>query len=609
MCGAGSAIPGLFGTEKHSDCDVLFCLEGADAPRRGPSDSKTEPESATSAEASAEATIAAAGATTAACAGPPAGALVGMPLPAHMLVLRLASERFCAQIERWNNGPVNVVTPAAESSSASAAARPQLRVLLGCEAEVLFARAAIGYAYTGVVAADGVKEALLVRRQAAYPQIKGCAAACDSLLLRMLPAACISDAPGGAERWGLVGKAAADADHASSSLAIEFMACWALLPDPAEEPTFAPVLAAANEALVRHFGDALAALNTPSLRQQLLQLPAAGVEALLGSEAFGTDSEDSVLLLLATWMKANHGQTDAATRERLCRLVRLVQLGGPYLAAVLPALAADYETGAAGSPCAWFPISVAEAAFIATLATISYGVHQLLSVGAKVYDTKSPWYGAATRPTCLSGAGRSFEWAISQQELLAALGELEPEEPFSKYGSFAGGSLCTRGFEWKPYVQATPSATSADLNLSCDMPAEFDVPGSRLGRSGKVFAVVGLDARLAVYSWSDGIRQDAFSSKFESKLLQFGAGWVLEHSNNSGWRSALPLAQPPEQVEAAGGGTGTAAVGLQAAGGSGGGGRDALVRWAAYLHAGRLTGTLTLLPAPHRVMRSRDCVN
>ncbi|PNH02168.1 hypothetical protein TSOC_011878 [Tetrabaena socialis] len=478
----------LFGTGVLSDSDLVFCLEEA-----APADA-----------AGAPADPAAISVT----------AVVGQPLLGHSLVLCLASERF----------------------------RAQLCVPLGSETEVPFARAAIGYAYTGRVAAGSVREALGVRRQAGYLQIDGCAAACNDLLLGILEA----------------GKVGVRTAPAPSSAAAELTECWGLMPDPVDDPSFAPVLVAAMEALVRHFGDTLAVLNTPSLRQQLLQLPAAAVEALLGSKAFGTDTEDSVLLLLATWIKANHSQTDAEARERLCQLVWLVQLSRPYLTSALLALAADYETEAAGLPCAWFPISVPEAGFIIALATAPAGqeTEATLRLGGPLYDTQSPWYSTIPRPQCLSGAGRHFEWAISEQELREGLGRLKPERPVNVYGSFAGGDrLCARGFEWKVMCQVQHEATSAGCFLECAMPAAYDVPGSRLGSSSKAAATVGLEARFAVHSWGGSARQDAFVHEFKAQRVNFAR--------------------------------------LQPAGGV-----EVLAGWAAYLRdgrLGRLTGTLTLL--------------
>ncbi|PNH10709.1 hypothetical protein TSOC_002506 [Tetrabaena socialis] len=548
------AIVELFENGDDAGCDVVFCLE-KDVPEER---KWKRPRVSERSKDDSAATV--------------GGDCLGLPLPAHLLILRLASPRFRAQIARWNvNTSDRAAQEAAASSSCSAPCRPQLRVPLGSEAEAPFARAAIGYAYTGRVAADSVREVLEVRWQASYLEINGCMAACDELLVGMLAAGSSSDV-------GLVGQAVAAAPVDRPARPVEFMLCGALLPDPAADPSFGPVLVAAKEALVRHFGDTLVVLNTPSLRQQLLQLPAIVVEALLGSDSFGTDSEDTVLLLLATWMKANHSQTDAATRERLCRLVRLVQLGRPYLTAVLPALAADHETREGSSHCAWFPISVTEASFIAALATASAGMEkqQFLSHGRRVYDMQSAWYSTARRPQCLSGAGRGCEWAVSQQELLQKLGELKPGITKRLHGSFPNGSPCARGFEFKTFLEVAYAAAAARLDLWCCMPAAYDMPGSRLGSGGKAAAVVGLDLCLTVHHWSGSVRQDAFKGEFEAavpELLARPSG----HLSGVGWASALPLGQP------------------QPAAGVGG---EALVGWAAYVREGRLTGTLTLLPPP-----------
>ena len=47
----------------------------------------------------------------------------------------------------------------------------------------------------------------------------------------------------------------------------------------------------------------LATLHVTRLHEQYLALPAAGVEALLESDDFGTDTESSVLLLLLLWVE------------------------------------------------------------------------------------------------------------------------------------------------------------------------------------------------------------------------------------------------------------------------------------------------------------------
>ncbi|KAG2431187.1 hypothetical protein HXX76_009715 [Chlamydomonas incerta] len=146
--------------------------------------------------------------------------------------------------------------------------------------------------------------------------------------------------------------------------ALQLYGCAALWPDPAEDPAFGALLAEAKRRLVAHFGDALAVLNGRERYEQLLALPAAGLEALLESDDFGTDSESSVVLLLAEWvgvaggagkwMAAAHSRTDEATRRRLCGLLRLAQCSRTYLSWVLPALAARHEASP-GSAAGWLP--------------------------------------------------------------------------------------------------------------------------------------------------------------------------------------------------------------------------------------------------------------
>ncbi len=83
-----------------------------------------------------------------------------------------------------------------------------------------------------------------------------------------------------------------------------------------------------------------------------------GLALLLESDDFGTDSESSVLALLAVWVKSRRF-VSAAERAQLCGLVRLSQLSKPYLEGVLPALAADHEA-APDEPKGWFPIKSVE---------------------------------------------------------------------------------------------------------------------------------------------------------------------------------------------------------------------------------------------------------
>ncbi|KXZ51798.1 hypothetical protein GPECTOR_11g240 [Gonium pectorale] len=310
-------VSSLFGSNNYSDCTVVFYLESAVCPSDGVSEGTVEPGGGESVaqrqhlDTCLSTDGGAAGVTGSGEEGP---VILGEPLPAHRLVLSGCSERFAAELERWHSGavsPADVSTDGATSPSGAPpvyGGRPVLRVPLGSEAELPGALAAIRFAYTGEVAAASVREALEVHKQAAYLGVEGCGAACSSRIRTLLEA---DDLPGSGK---------------PSQPLQEIFACSAMWPPAAEEPSFAAVLAFAKQRLVKHFGDTLGVLNDERLREQLVGLPAVALEALLESDDFGTDTESSVLLLLAEWMAVNHDRTTAATRERLCRLLPEVSL-------------------------------------------------------------------------------------------------------------------------------------------------------------------------------------------------------------------------------------------------------------------------------------------
>ncbi len=120
---------------------------------------------------------------------------------------------------------------------------------------------------------------------------------------------------------------------------LDAYSCHTLFPEPgtsSDAASFAPVHGVLAKRLVSRFGDALATLNWPELHQQLLQLPAVAVGDLLRADEFGTDSEDSIFLLLACWLHANEADAPEEARAALCKLIRLHQLDSPYLHFVLP---------------------------------------------------------------------------------------------------------------------------------------------------------------------------------------------------------------------------------------------------------------------------------
>ncbi|KXZ55586.1 hypothetical protein GPECTOR_2g1136 [Gonium pectorale] len=447
-----AAIAKSFASSAGSDCDIVFYLESWDAADKE-------------------------------------GPVLGTPLPGHQLVLRFASERFAAQLDRWTQAmpPCSSLGGGASrpAQRAPVSLRPVLRVPLGSDAEVPAARAAISFAYTGQVPpCSGVRELLDIRRQAAYLGIDGCPAECDRLLHDMIAVAVAA-----AGSTSPVASSRSDPRVAASAV-LDLYGCAELFPPDGteEEASFRGVLAAARPALVAHFRDALSTLQQPALRGQLLELPAAALEALLESDEFGTDCESSVLLLLATWMQRNHHRTGEGERRRLCRLVRLVQLSRPYLAFVLPALAADHEAKP-GEPAGWFAIGVTEAAFVSHYASASGGERARLEEDfAQVYEMRSPAYSTRTRRQSLPAAGssRRFGWHAKKADLEVAMRSALPGQWYYPRVALDGGlRAVAQGLEWRPVLGfKRGDGSTAALYLKFVLPEAFTaVPGSRLSAS------------------------------------------------------------------------------------------------------------------------------
>ncbi|GFR40918.1 hypothetical protein Agub_g1574, partial [Astrephomene gubernaculifera] len=245
----------------------------------------------------------------------------------------------------------------------------------------------------------GFKEILATRRMGSYLQIERCEAACDAAVVAKL------------EQEG----------RTDSSIVLDLYECWRHFP---EDASFSSVLSAGQKHLVRHFGDALAILNTDrdkpgTLARQFMSLPPQAVEALLSSDDFGTDSEASVLLLLALWAEAHPWQT--LFLARLSRLIRVLHLTPTYLYHVLPKLH-------------WFDATRAQLSALTALAvtTDSHARSQLrLSLRASGIqlgpdpssgqplqdDSPCKWLFPQRRQClCLSG-GLTFPWRVRQHDL------------------------------------------------------------------------------------------------------------------------------------------------------------------------------------------------
>ncbi|KAG2437759.1 hypothetical protein HYH02_011135 [Chlamydomonas schloesseri] len=408
------------------------------------------------------------GSSTAAAVGAEAR-VIGEPLPAHTVVLCLASERFQTQVERWSDdsavaGPsgmrLAVLGTASEAGQeqrqqqqecggTQPVPQPQqrpplleLRVPLGSEEELPAALAAIQFAYTGHIEAGSIREVLQVRQQADYLQMKGCVEACVAAVKQKLAAGAAAKAAATARQQGSQGNSGASNGSGSSVSAgggsgaaasakppvLELFTCTHLWPDPEQEPAFAALLAEAKPQLVAHFGDALAVLNKDKLYDQMLELSAVGLEALLESDDFGTDNESSVVLVLAEWMETNYGSTDAATRRRLCGLLRLAQCSRAYTDWVLPALALDHLLHP-DTQAGWFPITPQQAGCVTHYATAEDIEREGL-----LRNVRDPpccpeaWFSPTCRRQCLPSDGVAFNLTVKREELCGEFGALGAEK-------------------------------------------------------------------------------------------------------------------------------------------------------------------------------------
>ncbi|GLC40576.1 hypothetical protein PLESTF_001013900 [Pleodorina starrii] len=571
-------LPEVFASNRVSDCDVIFCLE-ENAPT-----GTVQP--STSAATCAPGGPEGAGRSLDTADWPNPSVAFGEPLPAHRLILILTSERFKAQIERWSAEGADEITSPSQPEQ-SACGRPQLRIPLSNEAEVPAARAAIRFAYTGEVPADSsVRQVLELRRQGAYLQISGCVAACNEVLTAKVSGSSRAGARSSNQTANGSNKRARISEEALQPPAVlELFDSKVLWPDPQAEPAFGAILATGKRSLVAHFGNSLAALNTPSLRDQLLALPAVALEALLESDEFGTDDEASVLLMLAEWMRINADKAEPAVRQRLCRTVRLTRLSRPYLSLILPALAADHEKDPE-APAGWFSgASVLEAAFVTNYVSTTQVERDWLLSAGKASVPIPEVLRASPRPQCIPpSGGLTFSWHIRKEDLLRAVRELQPGSVQCVYGAFDDQpqhGVFAWGFEWCVYLQLTGGQSTAGVFLQCDLPTALEPPGSRLSSEGTVTnnTAVPIPARLVVHRRQGGAVKDVKGTlNSPEAFVNVGVSW--------GWSKMLPLKDQQQQQQDATGNTAAVAA-------------DPLAAWVEYLTDGKVSGTLTLLrPSP-----------
>ncbi|KXZ51936.1 hypothetical protein GPECTOR_11g61 [Gonium pectorale] len=476
-----------------------------------------------------------------------------------------------------------------------------LRVRLKCKEELPHAMAAIRFMYTGEVEAAGFEGLLRTRRLAARLWVEGCVKACDSALLALLGAT----PPPGGDPFGavmqlyahrdLVPGADAEPDGKPSVAALSSAVlgfCRDRLaqhfpPDQADggsgaqgggsAAAIAATPASLRPVMVWVFPSAPAVLNNADALKALLRLPARAMAELLSCEAFATDSEDSVLLLLAHWLEANPQAPDP-DRRRLVRAVRLVQLSGAFRCALLPELP-------------WLGLGTDEHRFLCAFAAVPPARRSRLAVNFQ-YDMLGPWYSSAPRPSARSPKGRRLQWSIGREELAASC---------NVYGVFAAagpgsGGLVVAGVEWRPRLSYLTCPGYAAAGFFCDLhgrlPAVFGG-----GSAEQQQRLSWLHCAAAPGPCSLTLRRAPGPGGQEQEALEQSVG-----------EDAVPtifasFAPPGEEAEEAVNAEEAAVEGeeARAATVSSAQGPVAapplvpLSRWRGYLRDGRITGTLALL--------------
>ncbi len=504
-------IRGLFGSTSGADCNVRFQTAGRDSdhPR-----------------------------------------YVGEALPAHQLVLRGGSERFRAQLDRWTPQALSGEGDASRTAKrprVGAASRntvlPELAVPLDSEDELEPTLAAIRFMYTGSLvqrekqqqraqgrqqgASGGgnnprsdcsMRALLLIRRQAGYLQVQGCAEACDTALVGWFAEAhndVLSEEDSDEDSYAGSGKGGPAPLLAP---VLELYRCRQLLPSPEEDPRVVPVLSACRARLSRHWWAALPAAagssaagssavpqpskldllvwllgstdavriaNNPQLLQRWKALPVRALTELLQSDHLSTDDEGTVVVLVEQWVTAQGSRVTAADKARVRQQLRLVNCSPSYLFDVLPKLPVMGTKAAQ------------QTAFMARCLLTDRSEWDEMASELEKYDTGTPWYGEP-RPQSVPDKGLSFEWEISRTDLLAGLKE-EGEDvkqvaaTFKHTGS-SGGSVSSKvtalGYKWGAFLEYQPGAANAEVGLSCRVPAAFGAHRDKVQGAARVSAAV-----------------------------------------------------------------------------------------------------------------------
>ena len=277
----------------------------------------------------------------------------------------------------------------------------------------------------------------------------------------------------------------------------------------------------------------------------------------------------------------NFSRTDAATRRRLCGLLRLAQCSKTYLAWVLPVLAARHLKSPQ-QPHGWFAVSPEAVTCVSNFAAATEEETQALTASGDLVPLLQPytdtWLSTKRWRQCLPAAGRTFDFNISLTALEQQEQTLASMAPGSAWwitgvvpGAPTSGRVVALGLDWSGFLHRKKGQdAAAGCFAIVNMPRVLRQPGLDEARLMSAAVTAFPRMRLTVYSGS------AAGGEQRKKAWESKPGGVSSMGVGRGGKGCLPLLPVSASAQQSGGAV--------------------AARWAAYLHGGQIRCALTLLP-------------
>lgn len=206
-------------------------------------------------------------------------------------------------------------------------------------------------------------------------------------------------------------------------------AAYSLPPGLQASTDFSTIMAHAELSLLATFGDALHIIRSPVLLQHFLSLPQPCLLALLQSPGLTTDSEESVLLLLSSWLEQPVGQLCSTEQVlELNSLIRYSRLSRPYLTGLCDSLQLPQLTRA----------QLLELSAFCSLRTEQFW-------GTETHNNPQGWYSQPRPTPTPHESGVRLSMVVAEAELARLLAALESDRDVSPLETQA---VYAEGFLW-----------------------------------------------------------------------------------------------------------------------------------------------------------------